>query len=129
MNTASRFFNGLAELEMESRIRNFLHRYADFNFDIDYEAAISASGERRRKTPRERSSQFSSRSPAARKTSLSGVSFLAVAQLAIDGQDAYNWVQYIYIDDPISSLDENNAIAVAAHLAANDKKARIGSRW
>lgn len=26
-------------------------------------------------------------------------------------------MQYLYIDDPISSLDENNAIAVAAHLA------------
>jgi len=38
MNTASRFFDGLAELEMESRIRKFLHRYADFNFDIDYGA-------------------------------------------------------------------------------------------
>ncbi|HOP41021.1 MAG TPA: AAA family ATPase, partial [Geobacteraceae bacterium] len=43
--------------------------------------------------------------------------FLAIAQLAIDGHETYNWVQYIYIDDPISSLDENNAIAVAAHLA------------
>jgi wobble nucleotide-excising tRNase len=29
----------------------------------------------------------------------------------------YNWVKYIYIDDPISSLDENNAIAVAHDLA------------
>jgi hypothetical protein len=29
---------------------------------------------------------------------------------------AYQWVQYIYIDDPISSLDEHNAIVVANHL-------------
>lgn len=43
--------------------------------------------------------------------------FLAVAQLAIDGQEAYAWVKYIYVDDPISSLDDNNAIAVAVHLA------------
>ena len=31
--------------------------------------------------------------------------------------EAYQWVQYLYIDDPISSLDEHNAIAVANHLA------------
>ena len=38
INTDSRFFNGLAELAMENRIRNFLHRYADFDFKIDYES-------------------------------------------------------------------------------------------
>ena len=29
LNSDSRFFSGLKELEMESRIRAFLHRYAD----------------------------------------------------------------------------------------------------
>jgi len=40
-----------------------------------------------------------------------------VVRLAIEGQEAYRWVKYIYIDDPISSLDDNNAIAVACQLA------------
>jgi wobble nucleotide-excising tRNase len=48
--------------------------------------------------------------------------FLTVAQLAIDKDGAYDWVKYIYIDDPISSLDDNNAIAVASHLAQLLKK-------
>ena len=45
--------------------------------------------------------------------------FLAIVQLALDddGTGPYGWVKYIYIDDPISSLDEHNAIAVANHLA------------
>lgn len=44
--------------------------------------------------------------------------FLAVVQLAMDEEiAAYNWVKYIYIEDPISSLDENNSIAVAHDLA------------
>ena len=38
-------------------------------------------------------------------------------QLVVDKVESYDWVQYIYIDDPISSLDDNNAIAVASHLA------------
>ena len=37
INSESRFFLGLKELEMDSRIRRFLHRYADFDFDIDYD--------------------------------------------------------------------------------------------
>jgi hypothetical protein len=37
-------------------------------------------------------------------------------QLTLDGAQAYDWVRYIYIDDPISSLDEHNAIVVANHL-------------
>ncbi|MGV8117255.1 AAA family ATPase [Methanothrix soehngenii] len=117
MNTASHFFNGLAELEMESRIRKFLHRYADFEFEIDYEmGAISFWREMQKNAERDDE-------PVLIKVSRGEENifiwcfFLAIAQLAIDGQDAYNWVQYIYIDDPISSLDENNAIAVAAHLA------------
>jgi AAA domain len=48
--------------------------------------------------------------------------FLAIVELAVDGAEAYKWVKHIYIDDPISSLDENNAIAVANHLAQILKK-------
>ena len=45
--------------------------------------------------------------------------YLAICELAIDGDAAgpYSWVKYLYIDDPISSLDDNNAIAVASDLA------------
>lgn len=112
MNTDSHFFDGLAELEMESRIRSFLHRYIDFNFDIDYEAG-------RIRFWRETQGD----EPTIIKISRGEENifiwcfFLAIAQLAIDGQEAYDWVKFIYIDDPISSLDENNAIAVATHLA------------
>ena len=54
--------------------------------------------------------------------------FVAIAQLALNNTDAYSWVKNIFIDDPISSLDDDHAIAVANHLAGlikqenNDKK-------
>jgi N-6 DNA Methylase len=41
---------------------------------------------------------------------------LAIVQLVLDKAEAYKWVKYIYIDDPISSVDEHNAIVVANHL-------------
>ena len=37
LNAGSRFFSGLKELELENRIRPLLNRYADFDFNIDYE--------------------------------------------------------------------------------------------
>ena len=41
-NKNSRFFNGLKDLDMDNKIRSFLHRYSDFNFNINYDnAAIS----------------------------------------------------------------------------------------
>lgn len=42
--------------------------------------------------------------------------FLAIVQQVLDGEGSFGWVKYLYIDDPISSLDEHNAIAVASHM-------------
>jgi wobble nucleotide-excising tRNase len=49
--------------------------------------------------------------------------FLAIAGLAIDNDENYKWVKTIYIDDPISSLDDNNVITVASLSVANSLKA------
>lgn len=117
MNTASRFFDGLAELEMESRIRKFLHRYADFDFDIDYGAGRIRFWRETQKNADEEEEPVLIKVSRGEENIFIWCFFLAIAQLAIDGQEAYSWVKYIYIDDPISSLDENNAIAVAVHLA------------
>jgi hypothetical protein len=40
INSASRFFSGFKELALEDKIRPYLHRYADFDFIIDYEQWI-----------------------------------------------------------------------------------------
>ena len=50
--------------------------------------------------------------------------FLAICERVIDGAESYEWVKYIYIDDPITSLDDNNAIAVASDLAKLLRKAK-----
>lgn len=116
MNTDSRFFGGLEELEMENRIRPLLRRYADFDFYID-------SGQGAVNFVREEQTGEHTQTIEHIKVSRGEENifvwcfFLAVAQLAVDGQEAYSWVKYLYIDDPISSLDDNNAIAVASHLA------------
>jgi len=117
MNTTSRFFNGLAELEMESRIRFFLHRYADFEFDIDYAQGTIRFWREMRENDDGEDEPVLIKVSRGEENIFIWCFLLAIAQLAIEGQEAYEWVKFIYIDDPISSLDENNAIAVAAHLA------------
>jgi wobble nucleotide-excising tRNase len=106
----------LQTLEMESRIRPLLQRYVDFDFVIDYtnwtvsfNREVDENG-----TPTLVEHIKVSR---GEENIFIWCFFLAIAQLAIDEQEAYSWVKYIYIDDPISSLDDNNVIAVASHLA------------
>lgn len=118
LNRDSRFFGGLQELEMENRIGPLLARYSDFDFFIEYdEWEINFFRDRD-----EAGDPVPIKISRGEENIFVWCFFLAVAQLAIDGQEAYDWVKYIYIDDPISSLDDNNAIAFAAHLAQRLKK-------
>lgn len=112
LNAASRFFAGLAELEMDNRIRPLLQRYADFDFRIDtQEWAVRFS--------RTVDGQVIDNIKVSRgeENIFVWCFFLAIVQLALDGAEAYRWVKYVYIDDPISSLDEHNTISVGSHLA------------
>ena len=108
-NNKSRFFEGLPGLEIESKIDEFLSCHTNFSFKINFdEGAV--------RFHRKESSNI--KISRGEERLFIWCFFLAVVQLAIDDQDgAYKWVKYIYIDDPISSLDENNAIAIAYRLA------------
>ncbi|MDQ0640116.1 wobble nucleotide-excising tRNase [Pedobacter sp. W3I1] len=124
INSASRFFSGFQQLELDNRIRPLLSRYADFDFVINYEDwQISFSRNVRVKKLEDGEMRESTEVKSNIKVSRGEENmfiwcvFLAICQLAIDGAEAYNWVKYFYIDDPISSLDDNNAIAVASDLS------------
>jgi hypothetical protein len=135
LNDDSRFFNGLRELEMEVKIGEFLGRYADFNFYIDENRYKPAKrlGDTEEPLPpavtffRERAANGD---PIPIKVSRGEENifiwcfFLAIVRLVLDGADAYKWVKYIYIDDPVSSLDDNNVVLIAHHLAQMLKDAR-----
>lgn len=126
INQESRFFTSLWELEMDNRIRPLLSRYADFDFRIDtsdLEVVFSReipnpNFDEEAIDPTEERTKIETHIKISRgeENIFIWCFFLAVVQLAIDGIEAYDWVKYIYIDDPISSLDEGNAIAVANHL-------------
>lgn len=122
LNFSSSYFSGLKELELENRIRPFLQTYADLDFNIDYEKSEV-------RFSREVHTGASAQTIDYIKVSRGEENvfiwcfFLAIVEVAMDETiDAYKWVKYIYIDDPISSLDEHNAITVASNLAQLLKK-------
>jgi hypothetical protein len=123
INRDSRFFAGLTELEMDNRIRPLLQRYADFYFRIDTDTDEWAVRFSRDIVITDEAGQDRIETLENIKVSRGEENifiwcfFLATVELAIDRQEAYQWVQFVYIDDPVSSLDEHNAIAVASHLA------------
>ncbi len=121
INSSSSFFAGLAELEMDTRIRPFLSRYADFDFKIDT-ASWEVSFSREVTTDGTTAMVENIKVSRGEENIFIWCFFLAIVQLALDGAEAYRWVKYVYIDDPISSLDEHNAITVANNLAQLLKK-------
>ena len=127
LNRDSRFFQGLFELEMDNRIRPLLQRYSDFDFRIDtqewgvrFSRTVMVKGENGEGDKAETIDNI--KVSRGEENIFIWCFFLAIVQLALDGAEAYKWVRYVYIDDPISSLDDHNAISVANHLAQLLKK-------
>ncbi|XOV76028.1 MAG: hypothetical protein ACFHWZ_03375 [Phycisphaerales bacterium] len=109
INQNSSFLKILTELSLDEAIAGYLDRYADFEFDIDYtEWKVTF---RKNKAEQIKVSR-------GEENIFVWCVFMAICDRIIDGDAAYSWVKYIYIDDPISSLDDNNAISIACDLAA-----------
>lgn len=138
LNDNSKFFEGLRELEMEVKIGKLLDRYTDFNFYIDYDRRKKRDTENDRdhtdQLLRPAVTFFREREengdPIPIKVSRGEENifvwcfFLAILQLALDGDPAYEWVEHVYIDDPVSSLDEHNAIVIGNHLVQLYREAK-----
>lgn len=113
LNPQSRFFDGLRQLTLEQKIRDYLHRCVSFNFEkIDYDNweiafFVEIDGKKHENIKISRGEE----------RIFIWCFFLAVVELVLDGAEAYDWVKYIYIDDPVSSLDDNNAVIIASDLA------------
>ncbi len=108
LNDKSKFFDALKDLALDETIAVYLSRYADFEFDIvyaDWKITFRKDSEENIKISRGEQNIFI------------WCIFMAICERMLDGHESYQWVKYLYIDDPISSLDDNNAISVACDLA------------
>ena len=114
LNPDSSFFNGLQDLALDATIAGYLNRYADFDFDIDYtEWKVSfRKGE-----------STNIKISRGEENIFIWCLFMAICERMLDGHVSYQAYKYLYIDDPISSLDDNNAISVACDLASMLRRA------
>lgn len=108
LNEQSKFFEGLKDLALDETIAVYLSRYADFEFDIDYGAW---------KITFRNGSEENIKISRGEQNIFIWCLFMAICERVLDGHESYQWVKFLYIDDPISSLDDNNAISVACDLA------------
>lgn len=126
LNRKSNFFSGFRELALEEKIFKYLERYAEFDFRFDYEKWNVTFSQRTKnllfgKKPEapEYIRQDHIKISRGEENIFIWCFYLAICELVLDDVDRtgpYKWVEYFYIDDPISSLDDNNAIAVASDL-------------
>ena len=124
LNDSSMFFAGIWELEMETKIRPFVQKYVDFDFRITEEKHRKGADKEeieRRVVSFFRPGNLDENIKISRGEEHLFIwcFFLAIMQLSLDKEKGspYEWVKYVYIDDPISSLDDNYAVSVAHNLA------------
>lgn len=119
INQASRFFDGFKNEPLEPSIDEYLKRYADFDFDFTFQEVQQGNESFSRPVfvsfrKGEKSHIKISR---GEQNIFIWCVFMAICEQVLKYPGAYPAVKHVYIDDPISSLDDNNAIAVACDLA------------
>ena len=129
INQDSALIQGLAGYNFSYKLRKYLQVYADIDFDFHYD-------EQNAEIP----DYVVFSKNIKEKVKLNGVwheiesevenikisrgeerlfvwcFFRCILDQAVGGNDAYKDIEYIYIDDPMSSLDDNNVIAFAQQL-------------
>lgn len=131
LNEKSKYFDGLASTELDTRIRLLLDRYTDFDFRIDSTTDKDGKLEnaevvffRNNGVDDDEEGAFGMKISRGEENIFIWCFFLAILQLTLDEAEEYRWVKYVYIDDPISSLDEHNAIVVGNHLVQLYREAK-----
>jgi hypothetical protein len=119
INQASRFFDGFKNEPLEPTIDEYLKRYANFDFDFTFQEVQQG----KESFSRPVFVKFSKGEESHIKISRGEQNifiwcvFMAICEQVLKYPGVYPGVKYVYIDDPISSLDDNNAISVACDLA------------
>ncbi|MGF7163428.1 hypothetical protein FHS85_005091 [Rhodoligotrophos appendicifer] len=119
LNEKSSFFNAMTELALDETIAQYLSRYADFDFDFTYKE-VQQGNETVAKpdfVSFEKDGVPNIKVSRGEQNIFIWCIFMAICERMLDGHESYQGKKYLYIDDPISSLDDNNAISVACDLA------------
>lgn len=129
INQDSSLIKGLKGYEFSEKLRNYLHVFTDIEFDFHYDEEneeipnyVTFSKKIQEKVFL--NGQWTEVEVDAENIKISRGEerlfvwcfFRCILDLVIGDNDAYKNIEYIYIDDPMSSLDDNNVIAFGQQL-------------
>ncbi|WP_336976364.1 AAA family ATPase [Brevundimonas nasdae] len=119
LNEKSSFFNAMTELALDETIAGYLSRYADFDFDFTYKEVPQGKGTISKPdfVSFRKGGEANIKVSRGEQNIFIWCIFMAICERMLDGHESYQGKKYLYIDDPISSLDDNNAISIACDLA------------
>lgn len=126
INQNSELIRGLAGGTITVDIRKYLSVFSDINFEIEYKDDIpfSVSFSKTIKRKVRRNGEMKDEEITFDNIKISRGEerlfiwcfFRCIIDQVLGGTDAYKDIEYVYIDDPMSSLDDNNVIAFAEQL-------------
>lgn len=126
INQNSGLIRGLAGGTITLDIRKYLSVFSDINFEIEYKDDIpfSVSFSKTIKRKVRRNGEMKDEEITFDNIKISRGEerlfiwcfFRCIIDQVLGGTDAYKDIEYVYIDDPMSSLDDNNVIAFAEQL-------------
>ena len=129
INQGSSLIKGLKGYEFSEKLRNYLHVFTDIEFDFHYdeeneEIPNYVTFSKKVKEKVFLNGQWTEVEVDAENIKISRGEerlfvwcfFRCILDLVIGDNDSYKNIEYIYIDDPMSSLDDNNVIAFGQQL-------------
>lgn len=126
INRDSNFIQGLAGYSFSDKLRKYLQVFVDIDFDFHYDEENEEIPDYvvfRKKTGSVKingvwNDVYAEDIKISRGEERLFVwcFFRCILDQVIGGNDAYKDIEYIYIDDPMSSLDDNNVIAFGEQL-------------
>jgi hypothetical protein len=145
VNSNSSFIDGFNDLDLEESIEEYFQKYSSARFEVIRYTAEEVAEMSKPSSPlhylyrrfgaevesRPKYIQFKAKdgdrcikiSRGEERIFVWSV-FLAIFNQVLSNERSFSWVKYIYIDDPVSSLDDNNIISVACDLAHLLRKAK-----
>ena len=123
IDQGSSLIQGVAGYKFEDTLRKYLHIFTDIDFDLHYDEQNEdiPNYVTFNKIIRDEQGEIvdevdNIKISRGEERLFVWCFFRCILDLVLGGNDAYQNIEYIYIDDPMSSLDDNNVIAFAHQL-------------
>ena len=129
INTGSSLIQGLSGYDFADKLRKYLHVFTDIDFDFHYyenneKIPNYVTFNKIENISQKLNGEIQIIEYTAENIKISRGEerlfvwcfFRCILDQVIGGNDAYKDIEYIYIDDPMSSLDDNNVIAFGEQL-------------